>query len=171
MERTEIIEASVQDCRVLCDIFMNHITSHPEYISHGEMQMGVGKGHVENGKMVAEVTSSAREIWLRYIHANIVGENSVVYKIADSDGKVTGFCVAVIMEDGAEPFGMVSDLLVSGDSRRKGAGTALLNKALDWLKSRGVTDVYLESGLNNHAAHEYFMRRGFRKVSEIYKLM
>ena len=35
----------------------------------------------------------------------------------------------------------------------------------------GIKDVYLESGLENHKAHEYFKSRGFVKVSEIYKLM
>ena len=49
--------------------------------------------------------------------------------------------------------------------------TALMENAIAWLHSMGVTEVYLESGLHNHAAHEYFMRRGFRKVSEIYKLI
>jgi ribosomal protein S18 acetylase RimI-like enzyme len=62
-------------------------------------------------------------------------------------------------------------VLVKETCRRGGVGTALLQAALGWFKERGIKDVYLESGLNNHAAHEYFMRRGFVKVSEIYKLM
>ena len=51
----------------------------------------------------------------------------------------------------------------------------LLNKdaysaAIDWLRSRGVKDIYLESGKDNHAAHRFFEKRGFAHVSEIYKL-
>ena len=54
--------------------------------------------------------------------------------------------------------------------RTGGIGTALLDAAISWLRSKGIKDIYLESGQNNHSAHEYFIRRGFRKVSEIYKL-
>ena len=91
--------------------------------------------------------------------------------ITDADGNLLGFCVTEIMEDGADPFGMICDLLVKEGSRCGGVGTALMENAIAWLHSMGVTEVYLESGLHNHAAHEYFMRRGFRKVSEIYKLI
>lgn len=171
MNEFNISVATVSDEIVLAGIFLDHITSHPEYISHGEMQMGVGTGRLENGKMVAEVSPFARNIWLKYIHGNIECPDSVVYKAVTSDGNTAGFCVATITEDGTEPFGMLCDLLVSRECRQKGIGTALFNKALEWFGSRGVADVYLESGLNNHAAHEYFMRRGFCKVSEIYKLM
>ncbi len=163
--------ATASDETALAEIFLNHITSHPEYISHGEMQMGVGIGRLEDGKMVAEVSPYARNIWLKYIRANMNDCDSSVYKAVAPDGEIVGFCVITIMNDGAEPFGMLCDLLVGGECRQKGIGTALFNKALEWFRSKGIADVYLESGLNNHAAHEYFMRRGFCKVSEIYKLM
>ena len=92
-------------------------------------------------------------------------------EVTDEEGNLLGFCVTEIMEDGAEPFGMICDLLVRENCRCGGVGTALMENALAWLRSKGVKDVYLESGMHNHAAHEYFIRRGFRKVSEIYKLM
>lgn len=43
--------------------------------------------------------------------------------------------------------------------------------AIDWLHSKGIRDIFLESGKDNHAAHCYFEKRGFVHVSEIYKLM
>ena len=42
--------------------------------------------------------------------------------------------------------------------------------SIDWLRSCGVKDIYLESGKDNHAAHRFFEKRGFAHVSEIYKL-
>ena len=94
----------------------------------------------------------------------------MVYKAVGPDGAIVGFCVVEIQEDGADPFGMVCDVLVKDEVRGTGVGTTLLETALSWLDSMGVKVVYLESGLKNHAALEYFMRRGFIKVSEIYKL-
>lgn len=108
---------------------------------------------------------------MRYIHADITSDDAAVFKAVMPDGSIIGFTVAEIQEDGADPFGMVCDVLVDENRRQGGVGSALLSMALSWFKEKGVKDIYLESGLHNHAAHEYFMRRGFVKVSEIYKLM
>ena len=168
----EVKIASVEDEAVLCDIFINHITANNEYISHGEIQMGVGVGEMKDGVLVARPSSRARQVWMKYIHANITSpEEACVFKAVSNEGEIIGFCVVDIQNDGAEPVGMLCDILVKGDIRSKGVGSVLLQTGLTWFKEKGIKDIYLESGLNNHAAHEYFMRRGFVKVSEIYKLM
>lgn len=171
MKEYKIFKAVCEDEGLLCDIFINHISEHNEYISHGEIQMGVGVGEIADGVLKAVPSADARENWLKYIHGNITDpDGAVVYKAVLEDGEIAGFCVAEIMEDGAAPFGMVCDVLVRESFRKGGLGSDLLNHALSWLRSRGIEDIYLESGLQNEAAHEYFMKRGFVKVSEIYKL-
>ena len=171
MEGFEIIRATVDDEQTLCEMFLKHITAHPDYISQGEIQMGVGEGEFEDDVLVARPSARARECWMRYIHGDMTADDAAVFKAVSTTGDIIGFTVAEIQEDGAEPFGMVCDVLVDESLRCGGVGTALLQAALGWFKGMGIKDIYLESGLNNHAAHEYFMRRGFAKVSEIYKLM
>lgn len=172
MTSFEILRASVEDEGILCDIFLNHISTNSEYISHGEIQMGVGVGCFRDGEFITGVAPNARDAWMKYIHGNVTDdETAAVYKAVADGGEVLGFCVVEVMEDGADPFGMVCDVLVKSECRCGGVGTALLEEAISWLRSKGIKDIYLESGLKNHAAHEYFMRRGFCKVSEIYKLM
>ena len=171
MEGFEIIRATVDDEQTLCEMFLKHIDAHPEYISHGEIQMGVGEGEFEDGVLVARPSARARECWMKYIHGDMTADDAAVFKAVSTTGDIIGFTVVEIQEDGAEPFGMVCDVLVDESCRSRGVGTALLETALAWFKEKGITEVYLESGLNNQAAHEYFMRRGFVKVSEIYKGM
>ena len=171
MAEFKIIRATVKDEQTLCEMFLKHITAHPEYISHGEIQMGVGEGEFEGGVLVARPSARARECWMRYIHGDMTADDAAVFKAVSTTGDIIGFTVAEIQEDGADPFGMVCDVLVDESLRCGGVGTALLQTALGWFKEMGIKDIYLESGLNNHAAHEYFMRRGFVKVSEIYKLV
>ena len=65
---------------------------------------------------------------------------------------------------------MVCDVLVKEDYRGHGTGDALLQTAIGWLRERGVSGIYLESGKDNHAAHRFFEKRGFTHISEIYKL-
>ncbi len=168
----KLVKAELEDAPVLCELFIEHISSHKEYISHGEIQMGVGIGHFEGNEFVTDLAPDARSAWMKYINGNISDtETAAVYKALDQDGNLLGFCVTEIMEDGAEPFGMICDLLVKEGCRSGGVGTALMENAMAWLRTKGVSDIYLESGMHNHAAHEYFIRRGFRKVSEIYKLI
>ena len=49
-------------------------------------------------------------------------------------------------------------------------GNTLLQTAIDWFRDKGIQDIFLESGKDNHNAHRFFEKRGFVHVSEIYKL-
>lgn len=166
----DIKVAQEADREVLADIFMGHITENSEYISHGELQMGVGvaeKG--DNGNIVLSPSPDGRRMWLKYISGKMCSDDAVVYKAVEGD-EIIGFCVADIEEDGAEPFGMVCDVLVKPGVRGSGIGGRLLEEAVAWLHSMGISDIYLESGKDNHAAHKFFEKRGFVKVSEIFRL-
>ena len=166
----EITKATLKDAPILADIFIGHITAHPEYISHGELQMGVGEGQIRDGVLEARPAQDAREKWMRYIGYQIRAVfRAHVWKAVD-EGEIVGFCVADIEEDGDTPFGVVCDVLVKPGYRGHGAGGALLQTAIEWLRSRHVKGIYLESGKDNHAAHRFFEKRGFAHVSEIYKL-
>ena len=170
MKNFVIQPVTIEDEGMLCDLFLEHITRHPEYISHGEIQMGVGVGHFDADHFTARPSSQARSFWMKYIHGNVTdSQTAAVFKAVDGTD-LLGFCVVEINEDGAAPFGMICDVLVRENTRQQGVGSALLEQGIAWLRSQGIQDIYLESGLHNHAAHAYFCRRGFAKVSEIYKL-
>ncbi len=154
--------ATVQDAPALADIFFSHLAAHPEYISHGEMQMGVGEGVIRDGVLVAQTAPDGREKWMKYIQLHLENEELArVWKAVSDQGEIVGFVVADIEDDGDAPFGMVCDVLVKEACRGCGAGEALLQTAIAWLRERGVSGIYLESGKNNHAAHRFFEKRGF----------
>jgi ribosomal protein S18 acetylase RimI-like enzyme len=172
MNRINIAPAAATDAQALADLFIGHITDYPEYISHGEMQMGVGEGILEDGQFVMRPAPDAREKWMRYILKHIEDDSfAEVWKAVDTEGRIQGFCVADIEDDGDAPFGMVCDVLVRSECRGGGVGNSLLETAVHWLRSRGITDIYLESGKNNSTAHHFFEKRGFLHISEIYKLV
>ena len=98
----------------------------------------------------------------------MTAEGMAVYKAEDSTGALLGFCVLETDSDGGAPFGVLCDILVNAEARGRGVGSRLFSAAEDWFKSRNLKDVYLESGKNNHNAHNFFIRRGFMKVSEVY---
>ena len=166
-----IYPAELNDAGALSGIFFAHLAADPHYISHGEMQMGVGEGSFKDGALHAAVAPDGREKWMKYITAHIEDDSfAEVWKAVGEDGRILGFCVADIEEDGDVPFGMVCDVLVVPEARGTGAGGKLLSTAIAWLRSRGIKDIYLESGKDNHSAHAFFRKRGFHHISEIFKL-
>lgn len=166
-----ITSASAADAQALADLFIGHITAHPEYISHGEIQMGVGVGTVQEGRFIACLSPDAQEKWKKYILAEMSDDAvSHVWKAVDAKGNIMGFCVADIVGNEDRSFGMVGDVLILPQCRGNGLGNTLLQTAIDWLRSKGIQDIYLESGKDNHNAHRFFEKRGFLHVSEIYKL-
>lgn len=168
MNEIHIKPATVSDKEALADLFYAHLSENVEYISHGEMQMGIGN-LVFNGKeYVPQLDADTRHLWLTYIEEHMTAEGMAVYKAEDSTGALLGFCVLETDSDGGAPFGVLCDILVNAEARGQGVGSRLFSAAEDWFKSRNLKDVYLESGKNNHNAHNFFIRRGFMKVSEVY---
>lgn len=168
MNEIHIKPATVSDKEALADLFYTHLSENVEYISHGEMQMGIGH-LVFNGKeYVPQLDADTRHLWHTYIEEHMTAEGMAVYKAEDSKGALLGFCVMETDSDGGAPFGVLCDILVNAEARGQGVGSRLFSAAEDWFKSRNLKDVYLESGKNNHNAHNFFIRRGFMKVSEVY---
>ncbi len=153
---------------VLKDMFWNHILSHPEYISHGEIQMGVCNAVISNEGVYGQPAENGQEMWMKYIMGKFRSENARIIVVGEDC--ICGFCVAEITDDGAAPFGILCDILVDESFRGKGYGRELFDAAIEWFHGRGITDIYLESGNRNEAAHIFFSRLGFRNVSKIFKL-
>lgn len=168
MNEIHIKPATVSDKEALADLFYAHLSENVEYISHGEMQMGIGHLVFNGEEYVPQLDADTRHLWLIYIEEHMTAEGMAVYKAEDSTGALLGFCVLETDSDGGAPFGVLCDILVNAEARGHGVGGRLFSAAEDWFKSRNLKDVYLESGKNNHNAHNFFMHRGFMKVSEVY---
>ena len=166
-----ITPATAADADALADLFIGHITAHPEYISHGEVQTGIGEVSVQDGNFIAHPTPDAKEKWMKCFLEMLRNDALVgIWKAVDDKGIIMGFCIADIEGDMDAPFGMVCDILVNPQCRGGGVGNTLLQTAIEWFRAKGIQDIFLESGKDNHNAHRFFEKRGFVHVSEIYKL-
>jgi ribosomal-protein-alanine acetyltransferase len=77
--------------------------------------------------------------------------------VAESEGRVVGFLAARIAADEIE----ILNLAVDPASRRRGAGTALLDAALEHGRRAGAARVFLEVRESNLAARRFYDRHGF----------
>ena len=60
------------------------------------------------------------------------------------------------------PAGIVHDLIVHPDYRRRGIGRQLLQAAVEFLKLRGAPRVVLSTAEKNQAAQRFFATMSFR---------
>ena len=101
----------------------------------------------------------------RFLGSQLNEDDSVVF-VAEKDGAVIGYVFA-----GLEPMswkelrdacGFIEDVAVEESGRRAGIATALIEAAVDWLRSRGAPRVMLWTAEHNIAAQRLFARLGFR---------
>jgi ribosomal-protein-alanine acetyltransferase len=77
--------------------------------------------------------------------------------VAESDGRVVGMLAARIAADEME----ILNLAVDPSSRGRGAGTALLDAALEHGRRAGAARVFLEVRESNADAQRFYERHGF----------
>jgi GNAT superfamily N-acetyltransferase len=91
--------------------------------------------------------------------------------VAEVDGRVVGFIGIIVLPvyEYSIPVGWILALSVAEGHRRKGIGKALIAAAEDDLRSRGIEDVRLHSGLQRDDAHEFYTRLGYDKTGYRFK--
>lgn len=156
-----IRQASTADIDNLAKLFAATISAHPDYISHGEIQMGIA---IDTQHLYPQF--SAR--WMNYLKAQMTDFPDGIW-IYEVNGCIEGFIIFMIDEDLYKPFGVINDLCVTPTHRETGIGSELLDFAIKNLEEKGIADFYLESGIENHLAHSFFEKRGFKAVSKIFR--
>jgi len=82
------------------------------------------------------------------------------FLVADQDGRVIGYAVAVRAADEAE----ILNLCVAPTARRAGTGRALVRGILERVAAHGARAAYLEVRDSNRAAQRLYEGEGFAPV-------
>ena len=86
--------------------------------------------------------------------------------IVATDGEeIPGF----IITEEAVPLGHILTLDIAASYRRRGLGTRLLQRGEAELWERGVTDMVLETAVENAAGVAFWQRHGYRTVGTLKK--
>lgn len=99
-----------------------------------------------------------------YVAEHIQSDDAYVLVCVDN-GEVVGFAISFIH---AYPpiflektCGFISDIAVTSGYRRKGIGSALLEKIFTWFASRGITRVELRVASQNQIGYAFWKKHGF----------
>ena len=93
---------------------------------------------------------------------------AIAILVADDNGDVIGYAYAAV--EGYDymslrgPAGVLHDIIVDPEYRRRGVGRLLLRATLEELKSRGAPRVVLSTAERNEVAQRLFESAGFRRT-------
>lgn len=105
--------------------------------------------------------------YARFLASQLEDPDSVVIAAVD-DTQVVGYVYASIeplsWKDLRDECGYVHDLVVDPAHRGHGAGSRLLEAAVEWLRGRGMPRVVLGTAAQNTGAQRLFERSQFRRT-------
>jgi len=101
----------------------------------------------------------------RFLVSRISEPNSLVM-VAERSGAVIGYVFADVESTNwmelRGPCGVVQDIYVDEAARHQGAGRKLMSAAIDWIRSKGRSQVVLLTKDRNEHAQHLFTSLGFR---------
>ena len=101
----------------------------------------------------------------RFLVSQTKNPESVVF-VAEHEGRVIGYVYATVESTNwmelRGPAGIVQDIYVDGSARHLGAGRELLHAAIEWVRTKGRTQVVLLTKTKNEHAQHLFAALGFR---------
>jgi GNAT superfamily N-acetyltransferase len=99
---------------------------------------------------------------------SLIDEDDATVLVAERGGDVIGYVYASLegrsWRELRDACGFIDDVVVLEGERRGGVATALIDAALEWLRSRGAPRVVLWSAEPNVSAQRLFARLGFRRT-------
>jgi ribosomal protein S18 acetylase RimI-like enzyme len=132
----------------------------PEYISYGEIANGMTNG-------INTFSKNAFRIFDKDLKRDFKNKNKPVF-VSDLNGKIVGFVCLNISKTKVGKECWILDLGVNKKYRKLGIAKQLLSEAYKFGNKEKVKYFLLESGVNNHSAHELFKKQGFKPLNTVF---
>jgi ribosomal protein S18 acetylase RimI-like enzyme len=123
------------------------------YISHTELWSGRARDFAHWAPGLQRVIEKELRAAFR--------DRSKRIAVIERSGELVG--MAVVVDLGR--YALLEDIVIKRDRRGRGVGRTLVRWLFSKLRAAGKASVFLESGGRNVAAHRFFKRQGFRRVS------
>lgn len=145
---------------LLADFFAANVG--PAYISHGEVQGGRAVSLKRWSPRLRQVM--ARE-FRAYASTRGISSAGIRLAVAWEGRRPVAIAVVELVKGRGPCYAVLDDLVVDGATRGRGLGGRMLRWVEAGMRRAGAKRVFLESGLMNTAAHDFFHRHGFNQSS------
>jgi GNAT superfamily N-acetyltransferase len=144
----------------LADFFARNVTR--SYISHSELQFGRAE---RPDKWIDNLVVQFRA----EIAERIPFKPGALLRVANaySGDELVGIAYVTFNASVPIPFIVIEDIVVDAGKRGSGVGQEIVDWIFAQAKQEGIKRAFLESGKDNHDAHHFFERNGFRQVSVV----
>lgn len=88
--------------------------------------------------------------------------------VARAHGEIVGLCLVESYANARVRCASISDLVIDRARRGKGIGGGLLAWVEARLSEEGVRRIFLESGIHNESAHDFFTRKSYAACAKIF---
>ena len=113
-----------------------------------------------------QLTREQLEASMDEVRSRFTGEN-VIFAVRDGSGGLAGFCWVVLFDPGTGLEGEVAEVYVGAAHRGRGVGEALLRRAVELFRARGVTLGYVWTRSENEAATRLYRSAGFEPTRQL----
>jgi len=113
-----------------------------------------------------QLTREQLEDSMEEVRSTFAGEN-VIFAVRDGADGLAGFCWVVLFDPGTGLEGEVAEVYVAEDHRGRGVGEALLRRAVELFRTRGVTLGYVWTRSENEAATRLYRSAGFEPTNQL----
>src|SRR5215472_6243118 len=113
-----------------------------------------------------QLTRQQLEASLTEVPPQFAGEN-VIFAVRDGEGGLAGFCWVVLFDPGTGLEGEVAEVYVAEAHRGRRVGEALLRRAVELFRERGVTLGYVWTRSDNRAATRLYRSAGFEPTRQL----
>ena len=147
-----------EDAGEAAQLFVENIDE--AYISHGEMQIGRA---LSPSEWAENLFDQVREEIIELESQSIV----ILPCCRNKEGKLIGWGICSL--NMKFKYAELEDLIVKSDRRQQGIGKLLVESCEQYAKDHDITQIFLESGVLNYAAHSFFSKNGYKKCSYVFR--
>ncbi|WP_051283970.1 GNAT family N-acetyltransferase [Desulforegula conservatrix] len=99
----------------------------------------------------------------------LIDSYSAYIAVAEFQGRVLGMCSCqtIISTSEGGPAGIIEDLVVSPDFRKKGIGKALIRNVALWAEKKGISRLQLLADRDNYGALGFYRKTGWNMTRMI----
>lgn len=106
-------------------------------------------------------TDYITELW-----RNIFNDPERYYFVIKEDGRLVSTCTLAIIKNltrSGRPFGLIENVVTHSEYRKRGYGTAILQKAVEIAKDNNCYKVMLLTGRKEESTLRFYERAGFER--------
>lgn len=147
--------------QALTALFLQQLS--PSYISHSELQE-------QRAVALGEWRADLPAVFMAQVHETLALDPATAHArvaVARTGGALAGFALVSIDDTrrAARSFATLDDLVVDARFQGQSLGGQLFDWVCTELQRRGIQRLFLESGIGNTRAHDFFHARGCETVS------